>query len=69
MILDSGTSLIYMPQADYNWILAALKQSTYFASKCSTTLVSGYLACPCSSTTDQNYFTIFINLGGYAFYM
>lgn len=55
-LLDSGTSLTYIPPAEYNQIIAIVTGGR----SCNTT--NGIMYCRCSSTSDSSYPTITITL-------
>ena len=58
VILDSGTSLTYIPTAEYNQVISLIT-----AGKTCTTS-NGYLYCPCKSTSDSSFPTITLYFKG-----
>ncbi|CDW71316.1 pepsinogen a [Stylonychia lemnae] len=60
-VLDSGTSLIYIPSGDYQNVFQ------YVLNGKNCTQFQGYWFCQCSNINDQTYPTISINLGGEQF--
>jgi hypothetical protein len=61
VILDSGTSLSYLPVKDYNKILQVIEQRT----ECfEYEAYPGFIFCDCQSASDSVFPTIQIRLGG-----
>ena len=51
-ILDSGTSLTYIPTAEYNQFINITTAGMNCTNK------SGYLYCPCKNTSDSSFPTL-----------
>ncbi|CDW83186.1 pepsinogen a [Stylonychia lemnae] len=60
-ILDSGTSLTYIPTVEYKTIFSFITNGK------SCTELSGYQFCQCSNSNDSTYPTIYMNLAGEQF--
>ena len=67
VVLDSGSSLIYIPSSDYSQVFSAVTSDT--PSKCSSDSSSGITYCTCTSISDSSYPNMTIRLGGrYVFF-
>lgn len=57
-VLDSGTSLTYLPTAEYNTVIALVTKG----KSCTMDQQGGYLICNCVSTSDSSYPTLTLYL-------
>jgi Eukaryotic aspartyl protease len=53
-VLDSGTSLTYIPNGEYDQIIALVIRG----KTCQMSSTGGYYICPCSSVNDQSFPTL-----------
>ncbi len=68
LVLDSGSSLNYIPTSDYNKVYKGL--ITDKGIKCSDDSSSGLTYCTCSSASDSKFPTLNLKMGNrYIFYM
>jgi len=57
-ILDSGTSLTYIPTGEYQTVF------NYVTMGRTCSVISEYYFCTCTSANDTTYPTIYLTLGG-----
>ncbi len=68
-VFDSGSSLTYVPSADYRRLTAAMNSSPLMPS-CILDSASGITFCDCTSINDARYPELMFNMGyQYSFYL
>lgn len=61
VVLDSGSSLNYIPSSDYTQLYSAITRNG--ANKCSKDASSGITYCSCTTVADSNYPNITLKMG------